>query len=79
MSEKAEELVCDRCGGPLDPGQWGGGICCGCAISPFQDEPDIFAGRSDGPKLTPEKIRNYKAAVCGCGFVHGTNERCGPW
>ncbi len=23
---------CERCGGELDPGQWNGGICCGCAI-----------------------------------------------
>lgn len=60
MSDKAEELVCTCCGGPLDPGQWGGGICCGCAISPFRNEP-------------------LKASMCGCGFVHDPNERCGAW
>jgi hypothetical protein len=60
-----DELVCDHCGGPLDPGQWNGGICCGCAISPFAN--------IDEPKY------KQKASVCGCGFVHGSNERCGAW
>jgi hypothetical protein len=82
MNEK-DELVCARCGGELDPGPFHrqGELCCGCAISPFQDEPDVFAGRSDGPKLTPEKVAKYKqqAGMCGCGFVHGPNERCGAW
>lgn len=31
----------------------------------------------EGLKDKPFKVK--KQSMCGCGFVHGPNERCGPW
>lgn len=69
-----DDLKCTRCGGPLDPGQFIPGLCCGCGMDPDITSLDTQA------ELTDLVIQqNTKARMCGCGYVHEPHERCGPW